>query len=115
MARIKVALFSLSKDFPDLLQHCGQTSNEKSQPQNLLTEANAPSQPVDESKGVDDQLGPGHLHYLIVHQEHLESTSLGVSALMVGLKYHGRISLRVSYIDAHISNGRCDAMPDTGG
>ena len=82
---MKVALFLFSKDSPDPLQQRPQASNEKSEPEDLLTEADISSQPVDEGEGVDDELGPGDVHHLVVHDEHLHPPRLGVGALVVGL------------------------------
>ena len=67
------------------LNNVGDATQQESYPENLLTETNAAAQPVDEGEGVDDELWPGDVHHLVVYDEHLHPSGLGVRALMVGL------------------------------
>ena len=69
----------------DFLNNVGEASEEETHPEYFLTEADTAAQPVDEGEGVDDELGPGDVHHLVVHDEHLHPPCLGVGALVVGL------------------------------
>ena len=69
----------------DFLNNVGEASEEETHPEYFLTEADTAAQPVDEGEGVDDELGPGDVHHLVVHDEHLHPPRLGVRALVVGL------------------------------
>ena len=69
----------------DFLNNVGNASEQESHPEYFFTESNTAAQPVDEGEGVDDELGPGDVHHLVVHDEHLHPPRLGVRALMVGL------------------------------
>ena len=69
----------------EFLDNVGDASQQESYPEDLLTEPNTAAQPVDEGEGVDDELGPGDVHHLVVHDEHLHPPRLGVRALVVGL------------------------------
>ena len=69
----------------EFLNNVGEASKQESYPQYFLTEAYTAPQPVDEGEGVDDELWPGEVHHLVVHDEHLHPPGLGVRALMVSL------------------------------
>ena len=68
-----------------MLSQAGNSSEQKGNPENFLTEANTPTQSVDQSERIDDQLGPGDLHYLIIDDEHLHPFGNHVGALVVRL------------------------------
>ena len=72
-----------------MLGEADNSSDQKTDPEYFLTEAYCAPQPVDESEGVDDQLGPGDLHYLVVDDEHVHPLRLHVGALVVGLVAQG--------------------------
>ena len=61
------------------------SSEQKTEPEYFLTEADTATQSVDESEGVDDQLGPGDLHCLVVDDEHVHPLGLHVGAHVVRL------------------------------
>ena len=71
-----------------MLSQVGNSSEEKTEPEYFLTEADTAAQSVDESEGVDDQLGPGDLHYLVVDDEHVHPLGLHVGALVERLVGH---------------------------
>ena len=72
-----------------MLSQVDNSPEEKTEPEYFLTEADTAAQPVDESEGVDDQLGPGDLHYLVVDDEHGHPLGLHVGALVVRLVAEG--------------------------
>ena len=61
------------------------SSEQKTEPEYFLAEADTATQSVDESEGVDDQLGPRDLHCLVVDDEHVHPLRLHVGAHVVRL------------------------------
>ena len=61
------------------------SSEQKTEPEYFLAEADTATQSVDESEGVDDQLGPRDLHCLVVDDEHVHPLGLHVGAHVVRL------------------------------